>query len=262
MEERKKEHNESAKLENPKKKQIVHRALKKFNMIDTFQLIEIDNTATSIEELYEKEKVYIEQYNSYYKNKKGYNMTLGGDGNHGYVHTKADRKKISQKMSQIQKKRYSDPAQREKTRKAQLQRYSDPAQREKASQIQKKRFSDPAQREKASQIQKKRYSDPAQREKTSKAQSQRYSDPAQREKASQIQKKRFSDPEARKKEKNRKLFKVFRKKNMEFIKQFEYQFEAIEYIQKAFDLNVSRRKISDVLKKNIKSTQGFLFEYI
>ena len=109
LDERKKEHNESAKLENPTKK-IVHRALKKFNMIDTFELIEIDNTATSIEELYEKEKFYIEQYNSYYKNKKGYNMTLGGEGNHGYVFTKADRKKLSK----AQKKRCENPVIREK----------------------------------------------------------------------------------------------------------------------------------------------------
>ena len=73
--------------------------------------------------------------------------------------------------------------------------------------------------------------------------------------------KQFSYPEARKYEKNRKLFKVFRKDTMEFIKEFEYQFEAIEHIQKAFDVNVSS-KISDVLNKNRKSTQGFVFEYV
>jgi hypothetical protein len=68
-------------------------------------MIEIDNTARSIEELYEKEKVYIEQYNSYYKYKKGYNMTLGGEGNHGYVFTKADmflQKQIGRKKVKLQ----------------------------------------------------------------------------------------------------------------------------------------------------------------
>ena len=48
---------------------------------------------------------------------------------------------------------------------------------------------------------------------------------------------------------------------MEFIKQFEYQFEAIEYLEKAFDVNVSS-KISAVLKKKRNSTQGFVFEYV
>ena len=59
----------------------IDKALKKFNMMD-FELILIDDSAKSIDELYEKEIFYIQQYNSYYKNKKGYNMTLGGDGNH------------------------------------------------------------------------------------------------------------------------------------------------------------------------------------
>jgi uncharacterized protein YutD len=49
---------------------------------------------------------------------------------------------------------------------------------------------------------------------------------------------------------------------MEFIKEFEYQFEAIEYLEKAFDVNVLPSKISDVLNKNRKSTQGFFFEYV
>ena len=66
----------------------------------------------------------------------------------------------------------------------------------------------------------------------------------------------------RKKEKNRKLFKVFRKDTTECIKEFEYQFEAIEYIKKEFNVNVSRQGISAVLKKKSKSTKGFVFEYV
>ena len=46
-----------------------------------------------------------------------------------------------------------------------------------------------------------------------------------REKISQRQKAYYeNNPEARKYEKNRKLFRVFRKDTMEFIKEFEYQF--------------------------------------
>lgn len=71
--------------------------------------------------------------------------------------------------------------------------------------------------------------------------------------------RRFSNPEARKREKNKKLFKVFKKDNMEFIKEFEYQFEAIEYIKKEFNLNIFDSNISKVLKKKLKSTGGFVF---
>ena len=36
---------------------------------------------------YMKKNLLCQQYNSYYKNNKGYNMTLGSM-EHGYVHTK------------------------------------------------------------------------------------------------------------------------------------------------------------------------------
>ena len=297
LDERKKEHNESAKLENPTKK-IVHRALKKFNMIDTFELIEIDNTATSIEELYEKEKFYIEQYNSYYKNKKGYNMTLGGEGNHGYVFTKADRKKLSkaqkkrcenpvirEKMSQITKAHYQNnpeagkehgekmkahyennpEAGKEHGEKMKAHYQNKPEAREKMSQIKKDFFENNPEAGKVhGEKMKAHYQNkPEAREKLSQIKKDFFeNNPEARKKLSQIKKEFFeNNPEARKKEKNRKLFKVFRKKNMEFIKEFEYQFEAIEYIQKAFDVNVSS-KISAVLNKDRNSTQGFVFEYV
>lgn len=49
---------------------------------------------------------------------------------------------------------------------------------------------------------------------------------------------------------------------MEFIKEFEFQFEAIEYIKKEFNINIHQSKISDVLNKNRKSHKGFVFEYV
>ena len=241
LDERKKEHRNSAIVDKPKK--IVHKALKKFDMIDTFELILIDDSAKSIDELYEKEIFYIQKYNSYYKNKKGYNMTLGGDGNHGYVYTKADRKKISQRAIE----QFSNPEQREKARQRAIERYSDPEQREKVSKAQLQRFSNPEEREKARERRIEYHKN----------------NPEAREKASQIKKEHYkNNPEARKKEKNRKLFKVFRKHTMEFIKEFEYQFEAIEYIKKEFNINVSPSLISAVLNKKRKSAKGFLFEYV
>ena len=82
----------------------LYNALRKYEMEDTFQLIEID-TADTIEELYKKEIDYIIQYNSYYINGNGYNMTYGGDGTHGYVYTEENK----QKMSESQIKRFENP---------------------------------------------------------------------------------------------------------------------------------------------------------
>ena len=49
---------------------------------------------------------------------------------------------------------------------------------------------------------------------------------------------------------------------MEFIKEFEFQFEAIEYIKKEFNVNIQTSNISKVFKKKLKSTGGFVFEYV
>lgn len=42
-----------------------------------------------------QEKYYIDYYNTYYLNDKGYNMTRGGQGIHGYLHTETTKQKIS-----------------------------------------------------------------------------------------------------------------------------------------------------------------------
>jgi len=61
-------------------------------MIETFELEQID-TADTLEELCEKEKEYIKQYNSHYIEGNGYNMTYGGEGTNGYIYTEDDKKK-------------------------------------------------------------------------------------------------------------------------------------------------------------------------
>lgn len=43
----------------------------------------------------EKEIYYIKLFNTYYINNNGYNMTIGGQGIHGYLHSAEDIKKIS-----------------------------------------------------------------------------------------------------------------------------------------------------------------------
>ena len=295
LDERKKEHRYNASVDKPK--QIVHKALKKFDMIDTFELILIDDSAKSIDELYEKEIFYIQKYDSYYKNKKGYNMTLGGEGNHGYVYTKADRKK----MSQTTIEQFSKPEAREQISQKLIEYHkNNPEAREQMSQRAIKQFSNPESRQKATKGALQRFSNPEQREKAreraieyhknnpeagkvhgekikalyknnpevGKVHGERIKEhyennPEAREQMSQIKKEHYkNNPEARKCEKNRKLFKVFRKHNMEFMKEFEFQFEAIEYIQEEFNINVSPSLISECLYKKRKSTRGFVFEYV
>ena len=101
LEQRTKEHKTTAKSGDAK---CIYNAIRKYGMVDTLELIEID-TADTVEELCEKEIGYIIEYNSYYMNENGYNMTYGGEGTNGYVYTEEDR----QKMSERQKKRFENP---------------------------------------------------------------------------------------------------------------------------------------------------------
>ena len=103
------------------------------NIFSTFELIEIDSADTR-EELCNKESYYIQQYDSYYKNGKGYNMTYGGEGTFGYEFTTEDR----QKMSEAQKKRFENPEARQKKSEAMKKRYEDPNERENLSEVMKK----------------------------------------------------------------------------------------------------------------------------
>ena len=106
IEQRWNDHNKSAKSGDNR---CLYNALRKYNMIDVFEMIEID-TAETLQELCEKEIAHIEIHNSHYKRGYGYNMTDGGDGVFGYRHTEEGR----QKLSEAQNKRYEDPKERQK----------------------------------------------------------------------------------------------------------------------------------------------------
>jgi hypothetical protein len=56
-----------------------------------------------------------------------------------------------------------------------------------------------------------------------------------------------------------KPFDVF-KKDGTYIKSFDYQFEAREYLQKTYDIK-TRIDTSAVLKGRLKSSAGFTFKY-
>ena len=240
IEERRKSHKNSAKY-GKGRVQPVHIALRKYNMVDTFELIVID-TAYTLEELCEKEQGYIRMYRSSEK-EYGYNRTIGGAGATGYVHTEEDRKKQSEsqkkrmenpelrkkhsqatkkyfeetpgareKQSEAQKKRYETLGAREKQSEATKKYYEEtPGAREKQSEAQKKRYETPGAREKQSETWKKYYEEtPGAREKQSVAQKKRYETPGAREKQSEVLKKYFKNhPEAREKqsEARKKRFK-------------------------------------------------------
>ena len=74
---------------------IFHNAIRKYG-IENFE-IEVIEDHISEEEIDEKEKFYIQFYHTYYKEGKGYNMTLGGQGTHGYIFTEEDKAKMSEK---------------------------------------------------------------------------------------------------------------------------------------------------------------------
>ena len=100
------QHKRAAKNEDPR---CLYKALRKYDMIDTFELIKID-TAETLEELCELEIEYIQEYNSYYLNEKGYNMTFGGEGFVGYIRTEEDNRKNSERV----KKHYEENPDRAK----------------------------------------------------------------------------------------------------------------------------------------------------
>jgi hypothetical protein len=173
LEQRQEEHKKCAKNDN--KNWLLYNALRKYEMVDTFAVIEIDK-ADTFKELCEKEIEYILTYNSYYMNKKGYNMTLGGEGTNGYVYTE----EVKQKMSQSQKKfneenpgavkeRFKNPEVRRKISKAQEKRFKNPEEIEKISKAQEKRFEKLEARQKLSQIHKKRLENPKARQQISEA---------------------------------------------------------------------------------------------
>ena len=137
--------------------QVLYNALRKYDMVDMFELVEVD-TAETVDELCEKEIEYIQIYNSYYNNEHGYNMTLGGEGCNGYVFTDEDK----QKMSERGKQRFIDnPEERQKCSESQKKYHADnPEARIQHGEKLKKHYEDnPDARQKCSESHKKYHAD-------------------------------------------------------------------------------------------------------
>lgn len=77
-------------------KSLLHMAIIKYGeSAFSIQLIE---SGVSDDDIKDKEKYYINFYDTYYANHRGYNMTLGGDGMSGYHHTEVSKSKISKML--------------------------------------------------------------------------------------------------------------------------------------------------------------------
>jgi len=92
---RKNEHLSCSRKTNPK--YLLHKAIKLYGE-DSFEMIILEKTK-NIDELKSLEVKYIQEYNTYFENGLGYNMSFGGEGNFGYRFTD----EIKKKMSQIRK---------------------------------------------------------------------------------------------------------------------------------------------------------------
>jgi hypothetical protein len=240
LKQRQNQHKQCAKNGDTK---CLYNALRKYKIVDTFELIEID-TADTLEELCEKEIRYIAEYNSYYMNGNGYNMTYGGEGTNGYVFTEEDNLKNSEAKKKYHKEH---PEAREQMSEIKKQYYeNNPEAREQMSEIKKQYYeNNPEARERMSEIKKQFYIDNPEAVVRNRE--------AQKNRSPEWIKKKLD------KQGNNKPFDVFTKDGT-FIKTFTYQFEAKEYLQKEYNIT-SKIEIGKVLAGNAKSSGGFIFKY-
>ena len=84
-----------------------HNALREFineyGIENVFDIVEVIDIAHSFEELNSLEIFHIENFNTYYKNGSGYNMTLGGLGFNGYIITDEHREILKQRTTLLWK---------------------------------------------------------------------------------------------------------------------------------------------------------------
>jgi hypothetical protein len=279
LEKRKKEHKNCAKNGDTR---CVYKALRKYEMVDTFDLIEIDN-ANTLEELYYKEINYIKEYNSYYKDGNGYNMTYGGEGINGYIYTEDDK----QKMSKVTKKYFEENPEARKEMSEKLKKYfeENPEAGKKHSERLKKHFEEnPEIRKEHSEKVKKYYEENPEAKKEHSEKIKKYfeENPEAKKEISERLKKYYKEnpdagkeygekikkyykekPEIKKKvldgRGKNKPFDIFTKDGI-FIKTFTYQFEAIEYLKKEYNIT-SIINTGGVLSGKVKSSAGFVFKY-
>ena len=241
LKQRTKEHKKKAKSGD---KTYVYNAIRKYKMVDTLKLVPID-TADTLEELCEKEKRYIQEYDSY-NYRKGYNMTFGGDGTSGYVYTEDVKNKMSERKKQYHK--INPEAGKEHSKR--LKQYNEKNPEENSKRLKQYHKINPE----------------AGKENGKKVKQYYEKNPEAREELSKIKKKYYEEnPEARKtildKKGQNKPFDVFTKDGT-FVQTFTYKFEAREYLQKHYTIsNIDTSYIGKVLRGKYSTAYGFSFQY-
>lgn len=256
---------------NEKNTLPLYNAIRKYG-IDNIKFEVIDNAKTQ-EELNNLEKEYIKKYNTWFfaENSNGYNMTIGGEGISGYKFTKEQleniknfwkenseaREKASQKTIDYFKN--NPEARNNISQKSKEYRKNNPIFDFENTKRLNDYWKDPENRIKKSENSKNFWTDVENRKK----QSERTRDyfeknPKAKEEHSKRMKKRYLDnPELKKRGKPPKPFNAYKDGNL--IGQFDYQFQAKDYIKEKYDIKLTP---CYVLSGKDKTTRGFTFKYI
>ena len=219
---------------------LLYRAIRKYDMIDNLELVEID-TATTFEELCEKEIEYIQIYNSHYVGGFGYNMTLGGEGVNGYIYTEEDKLKISAGVN----KHYTEhPESRLKMREISKKYHENNPEAAKEQRIRIKKYFDeiPDARERCSKSQIKRFENQAERDKCSKNSIKQWESQVARQQMSELKKKYYEDNPEVVKENSERLKKYYEDNP-------EARELQRENSKKQWDSQVARQQMSEIKKK-------------
>jgi hypothetical protein len=152
----------------------------------------------------------------------------------------------------------------EKNKEAQIKYHLEhPEEKQRMSERIKKHYEEhPETIIKISESRKKYFQTPGAIEKCSETQKKRFENPEEKQRMSEIKKQHFkNDPEARRKSSKgqHEPFDVYTNDG-KYIKTFNYQFEAREYLQKENNIT-STIKISEVLSGTRNSSAGFVFKY-
>jgi hypothetical protein len=258
LEQRTKEHKCLAKNGDTK---CLYNAIRKYDMVDTFELIEID-TADTLEELCEKEIGYIIEYNSYYMNGNGYNMTYGGEGTNGYVYTD----QVKQIMSEMCKKYWENPEARKKqSEKKKTYFENNPEAREQMSEIKKKYYEEnPEVIQRISEKSTKQWKNSEAREQMSEIKKKYYEENQEaREQMSEIKKKYYEENPEAGKEHSEKMKKYYeenpeaREQMSEIKKKY---FENPEAIKKCSKAQKKRFENPEEIKKNSERLKKYYEE--
>jgi len=277
LKQRQKEHKILAKNGDTR---CVYKALRKYNIVDTFKLEKID-IADTLEELCQKEKEYITKFNSYYKNNKGYNMTYGGEGTNGYTLTEEQKQKLSEisikqwadsearaKMSEIKKQYFQENPQAGKEHGERMKQYyeENPEARAQMSEIKKQYFQEnPQVKEQISERSIKQWADPEAKEQMSEIKKQYYENNPQAGKEHGERMKQYyeENPEAR--AQMSEIKKQYYEENPEARKQMseikkQYYEENPETIKKTLD-TMGKNKPFDIFTKDGTFIKTFTYQF-